>query len=96
MIAAVFLAAPAGADTIRAGVLRVDDAGLPPVSRLDLPPADMGFAGARLATEDNAPTGRFMGHTFETVEITGTPGNRTGRGRGDDRRWPAFHRHPGR
>lgn len=73
MIALLLMALPAAADTIRAGVLRVDDTGLPPVSRLDLPPADLGFAGARLATEDNATTGRFMGQTFETAEATATP-----------------------
>jgi ABC transporter substrate binding protein (PQQ-dependent alcohol dehydrogenase system) len=65
---------PALAETlIRAAVLRVDVAGLPPISRLDLPPADLGLAGARLGTEDNATTGSFLGQTFETVEFTATP-----------------------
>ena len=51
---------PGLADTvIRVAVLRVDVAGLPPISRLDLPTADLGFAGARLATEDNATTGQL-------------------------------------
>ena len=56
-------AQPAAADPvlIRAAVLRVDDAGLPPISRLDLPTEDLGFAGARLAIDDNDTTGRFMG-----------------------------------
>ena len=58
---------------IRAAVLRVDSPGLPPISRLDLPPDDLGFAGARLGTQDNDTTGRFMGQDFETVEITATP-----------------------
>ena len=58
---------------IRAGVLRVDDAGLPPISRLELPTADLGFAGARLAIEDNDTTGRFMGQDFEAVEVTASP-----------------------
>jgi ABC transporter substrate binding protein (PQQ-dependent alcohol dehydrogenase system) len=66
--------APALAETmIRAAVLRVDVAGLPPISRLDLPTGDLGFAGARLATEDNATTGRFTGQTYETAEFTATP-----------------------
>ena len=65
---------PGLADTvIRAAVLRVDVAVLPPISRLDLPTADLGFAGARLATDDNATTGRFTGQSFETAEYTATP-----------------------
>jgi ABC transporter substrate binding protein (PQQ-dependent alcohol dehydrogenase system) len=35
---------------------------------LDLPPEDLGFAGARVATEDNATTGRFMGQEFTLTE----------------------------
>lgn len=66
--------APGLAETlIRAAILRVDVAGLPPISRLDLPPADLGLAGARLGTEDNATTGGFLGQTFETAEFTATP-----------------------
>ena len=47
---AVALAQPVAAQTpdpvqIRTAVLRVDDPGLPPISRLDLMPADLGFAG---------------------------------------------------
>ena len=58
---------------IRAAVLRVDTPELPPISRLELPPEDLGFAGARLAIEDNDTTGRFMGQDFETAEVTATP-----------------------
>ena len=75
-LAAVLLAMPAmaeGPTVIRAAVLRVDDPGLPPISRLDLPPEDLGFAGARLATQDNDTTGRFMGQEFEAVEVAATP-----------------------
>ncbi len=61
-------AAPAPVE-IRAAVIRVDRDRLPPISRLDLPPADLGFAGARLATADNATTGAFMGQNFVTDEI---------------------------
>jgi ABC transporter substrate binding protein (PQQ-dependent alcohol dehydrogenase system) len=60
---------------IRAAVLRVDQAGLPPISRLDLPPADLGFAGAKLAIDDNDTTGRFMGQDFEATEVASTPEN---------------------
>lgn len=58
---------------IRAAVLRVDTPELPPISRLELPPEDLGFAGARLAIEDNDTTGRFMGQDFEAVEVAATP-----------------------
>ena len=58
---------------IRAGVIRVDNPGLPPISRLELPTEDLGFAGARLAIEDNDTTGRFMGQDFEAVEVAATP-----------------------
>ncbi|WP_373429710.1 ABC transporter substrate-binding protein [Paracoccus sp. WLY502] len=58
---------------IRAAVLRVDEERLPPISRLDLPVEDLGFAGARLAIEDNDTTGRFMGQDFEALEVTATP-----------------------
>ncbi len=58
---------------IRAAVLRVDKPGLPPISRLDLPVADLGFAGARLAIQDNDTTGRFMNQDFEALEVTATP-----------------------
>ena len=75
-ISLVGLLAPAlaEADTlIRAAVLRVDVAGLPPISRLDLAPADLGLAGARLGTEDNSTTGSFMGQIFETADFVATP-----------------------
>lgn len=71
---ATILALPttAGAE-IRAAVLRVDEAGRAPVSRLDLPPDDLGFAGGQLATNDNATTGQFMGQSFATEEVTASP-----------------------
>ena len=40
----------------------------PPLSPLDLPPADEGVAGARLAINDNNTTGRFLKQDF-TLEI---------------------------
>ncbi|RNF34633.1 ABC transporter substrate-binding protein [Paracoccus methylarcula] len=58
---------------IGAAVLRVDRPGLPPISRLELPAEDLGFAGARLAIEDNDTTGRFMGQDFEAEEVVATP-----------------------
>ena len=52
---------------VRAAVLRVDYQSLLPVSRFDLRPDDLGFAGAVLADADNATTGSFLGHDYETV-----------------------------
>lgn len=54
---------------VRAAVIRVDIEKPLPISRLDLPPADLGFVGGRLATADNQTTGRFTGQEFETIEI---------------------------
>lgn len=58
---------------IRAAVLRVDVQQVAPVSRLDLPPEDLGIAGARVGTADNATTGQFMGQSFTTAEVIATP-----------------------
>ena len=59
--------------TYHAAVLRVDTPGPLPISRLDLPPADLGFAGGAVGTADNATTGNFMGQKFTTETITATP-----------------------
>ncbi|MBK0399869.1 ABC transporter substrate-binding protein [Limibaculum sp. M0105] len=64
---------PAEPQVVRAAVLRVEQGNPLPISRLDLPPADLGFAGARLANDDNQTTGRFMGQTFEVIEADATP-----------------------
>src|SRR5689334_3163537 len=77
LIAAAALAvsatgASADAD-YRAAVLRVDAPGPLPISRLDLPPDDLGFAGAMLGTADNATTGSFMQQKFTTATVVATP-----------------------
>jgi len=75
LIGLVLPAPPTAAEEIRAGVLRVEGAYHTPISRLDLRPEDLGFAGARLATQDNATTGRFMGQEYVTEEVSvGTDG----------------------
>lgn len=62
------------AQTIAAAVLRIDIHPRPlPISRLDLPPDDLGFAGGRLATADNNTTGSFMGQHFATAEVAAPP-----------------------
>jgi ABC transporter substrate binding protein (PQQ-dependent alcohol dehydrogenase system) len=76
MAAAMLVASAtwAGAETeYRAAVLRVDTPGPLPISRLDLPPDDLGFAGAALGTADNATTGSFMQQTFVTETVVATP-----------------------
>jgi ABC transporter substrate binding protein (PQQ-dependent alcohol dehydrogenase system) len=78
LLAMVALGASAGwaaAETeYRAAVLRVDEPNRPlPISRLDEPPADLGFAGAELGTADNATTGSFMQQKFTTEMVTATP-----------------------
>lgn len=61
------------AQIVRAAVLRVDPPRLPPISRLDARPDDLGFAGAQLAIQDNDTTGRFMGQDFEAIELATPP-----------------------
>ncbi len=58
------LAVAAGAVEVKTAVLRIDRTLPLPISRLDIPPDDLGFAGAQLATEDNQTTGRFIGMDF--------------------------------
>ena len=69
----ICLATAALALDVRAGVLRVDYAEVLPISRFDLKPEDIGFAGAQLADEDNGTTGSFLGHSYETVTIAAPP-----------------------
>ncbi|MFD1696059.1 ABC transporter substrate-binding protein [Roseibium aestuarii] len=61
---AAFSANTALALEVRAALLRVDTTGSLPISRLDLPPEDLGIAGGRLGTEDNQTTGRFTDTTY--------------------------------
>lgn len=62
-------AGPARAVEVKAAVLRVDYPMLLPISRYDLRPDDLGFAGAAMAEQDNDTTGGFLGHTYETVTV---------------------------
>ncbi len=59
------------AQVVRSAVIRIDIANkLPPISRLDLEPGDLGFAGAFLAIDDNQTTGRFMGQDFVNENVS--------------------------
>ena len=63
---------PASALDVATAVLRVDRPSLLPISRLDLPPGDLGFAGATLGNEDNLTTGQFLGTTY-SIETRALP-----------------------
>jgi ABC transporter substrate binding protein (PQQ-dependent alcohol dehydrogenase system) len=67
------IAGPAHAVDVVIGMLRVEQQARAPLSRLDLPPDDDGFAGARVAIADNATTGRFLGHRYELAAATAAP-----------------------
>ena len=58
---------------VRVGVLKVERDIPLPLSRLDLPPDDLGFQGARLAIQENQTTGRFLGQKYEIEEVTAPP-----------------------
>jgi ABC transporter substrate binding protein (PQQ-dependent alcohol dehydrogenase system) len=70
---AAALPAQAQDETVAAAVLRVESPRLLPISRLDLPPGDLGLGGARLAIADNNTTGSFMGQEFTLLEVSVTP-----------------------
>jgi ABC transporter substrate binding protein (PQQ-dependent alcohol dehydrogenase system) len=70
------LATPVGAQdagTVAAAILRVEHERPRPISRLDYPPEDIGFAGVRLGIADNNTTGTFMGQEFTAEEVSVSP-----------------------
>lgn len=69
----VLAAGAALAIDVKAAVLRVDYQTLLPISRYNLKPDDLGFAGAALADADNGTTGGFLGHTYETLTVATPP-----------------------
>ena len=59
---------------IAIGMLRVTGDDIVPLSRIDVPPADNGLAGAQLGIRDNQTTGRFTNQDFTLqVESAGSP-----------------------
>lgn len=70
---ATFSVGAAFAIDVRAAVLRIDYPRLLPISRYDLIPEDLGFAGAALAEADNSTTGSFLGHTYATTMVAVPP-----------------------
>lgn len=63
--AALFAAPTCWALEVKTAVLRVDRPSLPPISRLDVAPDDLGLAGAELGNEDNGTTGAFTGMDYQ-------------------------------
>lgn len=61
------------AQVIRVGILKIETPQELPISRLDLPPDDLGLQGARLATQENQTTGRFTGQDYQLEEIAAPP-----------------------
>ncbi|WP_418884953.1 ABC transporter substrate-binding protein [Aurantimonas endophytica] len=62
------------AQAVRIGFLRTYERTLA-LSVLDIPPEDIGLAGANLAIVDNNTTGSFMGQEFELEVTTLAPGD---------------------
>ncbi|MEM1299741.1 MAG: ABC transporter substrate-binding protein [Pseudomonadota bacterium] len=70
----VVMAVPAQAEVLlRAAVVKVEHDRPIPLSRLDLPVGDEGFAGGQLAAKDNNTTGQFLKQKYELEEITVAP-----------------------
>ena len=55
---------------IKTAVLTIKHDREKPISRLDLPPRDLGLAGARQGNLDNNSTGRFLNQTYELLEAS--------------------------
>lgn len=75
LVALPLIAAAKDAITMKTVILKVDAGPVLPLSRLDLPAANDGFAGAAVGLADNNTTGRFLGQSFEAVEVTAKPGD---------------------
>ena len=77
LLAALILTplAAASDDAIVVGalVLKVDERPAQPLSRLDLPAPNDGFAGAAVGLADNNTTGRFLGQSFVAAEVAVAP-----------------------
>ena len=65
--------APKTPETIKIGYLRTYERTLA-LSALDVPPKDIGLAGAEVGIADNDTTGKFMNQDFELDPVTLAPG----------------------
>ena len=71
LVAGLLIAGPAQAEVLlRAAVVKVEHDRPIPLSRLDLPTEDQGFAGGQQALKDNNTTGQFLKQKYELIEIT--------------------------
>lgn len=66
------LAAPVAAEVTVIHYLRAEQPAPPVLSNLDPRPDGLGLDGARLGLEENAATGRFLGHDY-LLEVTSVP-----------------------
>lgn len=73
MLAAMTGTAMAADVLLRTAIVQVAEDAPLPISRLDLPPPDLGFAGGQVALKDNLTTGQFLGHKYEVIEVQTTP-----------------------
>ncbi|WP_164822089.1 ABC transporter substrate-binding protein [Sinorhizobium medicae] len=69
----MLVTSPSQAAEVKTAVLRIDRVVGPPISRLDAPPADLGFAGAMLGNEDNRTTGAFTGMDYTVKTQAAAP-----------------------
>lgn len=61
---------PASAEVLlRAAIVKIEYDRPIPLSRLDLPTEDDGFAGGQQALKDNSTTGQFLNQKYELIEI---------------------------
>ncbi len=75
LLAALALPSAASAEmTVRVAWLEQGVAPPPILSNLDAVPQDLGLAGALLGVEDNAKTGRFLGHAYALEMHVVAPG----------------------
>ena len=75
VLAACPFPAAAGANIdVKAGFIRAPHV-QETLSILDIPAADDGIAGAKLAAEDNNTTGRFLGQTYTIEDVRLQPGD---------------------
>jgi ABC transporter substrate binding protein (PQQ-dependent alcohol dehydrogenase system) len=58
---------------LKIGMLNVTSDAPLPISRLDLPPDDLGIAGAETGLKDNNTTGQFLNQKYELVTVETAP-----------------------
>ena len=72
LVACTLATAATAEVTVDVTYLRVETEAPPVLSNLDPEPGDIGIAGAEVARDDNATTGRFLGQEY-TLELVSVP-----------------------